>query len=302
MPRLSLPAALTRRSPATGVTLALATLYLVWGSTYLGIKVAVGSFPPYLMLALRFAAASLLLGGLLRARGAAWPSRRQAAGSAVVGLFLLVGGLGSVATAESLGAPSGLSAVMVATMPLWLGLFVALMGERTSAADWIGMGLGVAGVAVLSREGALHAHPAAFLLLLAGPMSWALGSALSRRLPHAEGGMGSVVQMAAAGAVLLVLGLAKGERLSAAPSLPAVAALAYLAVVGSVVAFSAYVYLLDRRVRPSLMTSYAYGNPVVALLLGSLLLGERLTPGDLLGTAVVVVSVVLVVSRRGDAH
>jgi len=283
------------------VALALATLYVVWGSTYLAIKLAVAAFPPDLMLALRFGAASLLLGAALKARGVPWPSGRQLLGSAAVGLLLLVGGLGSVATAESLGAPSGLAAVMVATMPLWLTFFVAFLGERPRVTEVLAMLLGVAGAALLGRGGALGGDRTAFWLLLLGPMSWAFGSAASRRLPHAEGGMGSAVQMGAAALVLLALGLARGERIAQPPGAIGIAALAYLVVFGSLLAFSAYVFLLDRRVRPSLMTSYVYANPVIALLLGAGLAGERPTPVALLGTGIIVASVVLVVSRRG-AH
>jgi len=296
---------LTLGSPSTALrsvdaqlVAALATLYLVWGSTYLGIKIAVASFPPDLMLAMRCGAAALLLFAILKVRRTPWPTLRQAGGSAVVGLLLLVGGLGNVTTAEALGAPSGLAAVMVATMPLWSSLFLALAGERAGRQELVGMALGLGGVALLSRSSALGAHPAAFALLVVGPLLWAIGSVLSRRLPHAAGGMGSAVQLAAASPVLLALGAVRGERLTHAPSALGVGALAYLVVFGSLVAFSAYVFLLDRRVRPSIATSYAYANPVVAVLLGTLLAGEHLALADLAGTGMIVASVILVVSRR----
>lgn len=280
------------------IAVALLVLYLVWGSTYLGIKFAVAGFPPYLMLALRFGMASFLLGGFLKLRGVPWPSAREMLGSALVGLLLLGGGMGNVSLAESLGAPSGLAAVMVATIPLWLSLFVGLMGERTTRREIVAMVLGLAGVVLLSRAGSMGPHPLAIVLLLAGPPMWALGSALNGRLPHVPGAMGSVVQMAAAGLVLLPLGLLRGERLSHAPGLGAWGALAYLVVFGSLLGFSAYVFLLNERVKPSLMTSYAYVNPAIAVLLGMALGGEQLTALELAGTGVVLASVVLVVARR----
>ncbi len=288
----------TLRGLDAPVVAALATLYLVWGSTYLAIKVAVASFPPDLMLALRCGAAALLLLAFVKLRGAPWPTLRQAGGSAAVGVLLLVGGLGNVTTAEALGAPSGLAAVMVATMPLWSALFLALSGERAGRWELAGMALGLTGVVLLSRSTALGAHPAAFALLVAGPLLWAVGSVLSRHLPHADGGMNSAVQLAAAAPVLLTLSAVRGEHLTQAPSLLGVGALAYLVVFGSLVAFSAYVFLLERRVRPTIATSYAYANPVVAVLLGTLLAGEHLAPADLVGTVLIVTSVILVVSRR----
>lgn len=280
------------------IVLALLVLYLVWGSTYLGIKFAVDGFPPYLMLSIRFGAATLMLGAFLRLRGVPWPSPKEMLGSALVGLLLLIGGMGSVSLAESLGAPSGLAAVMVAAMPLWLSLLVGLMGERTTRLEIGAMVLGLGGVVLLSRGGSINGHPLAFVLLLVGPVLWALGSALNPRIPHARGAMATVVQMAAAGTVLLPLGLVRGERLLQMPSLGAWAALGYLVVFGSLLGFSAYVYLLNERVRPALMTSYAYVNPAIAVLLGMALGGERLTPLELAGTAVVLASVVLVVMAR----
>ncbi len=298
MRRSTAPAKLAPGPVRLDIALALGVLYLVWGSTYLGIKFAVAGFPPYLMLSIRFAAASLLLAAFLKLRGVPWPSPKEALGSAVVGLLLLIGGMGNVSVAESLGAPSGLAAVMVAAMPLWLSLFVGLMGERTTRLEIVAMLVGLGGVVLLSRGGSIGGHPLAVVLLLTGPMLWALGSALNTRIPHARGAMATVVQMAAAGAVLLPLGLLRGERLLEAPGPTAWAALAYLAVFGSLLGFSAYVYLLNERVRPALMTSYAYVNPAIAVLLGMALGGEHLTPIELLGTGVVLAGVVLVVAAR----
>ncbi len=276
------------------VAAALLILYIVWGSTYLAISFAVAELPPYLMLAVRFGVAGGLLYVIMRSRGAANPTRRQALGSAAVGVLLLVGGMGSVGLAQSFGAPSGLAAVMVATMPLWLTLFLALGGERTRPVDYVAMGIGLLGVLLLNLGSGLRGNPIAALLLIVSPFSWALGSALTRRLPQALGGMGSAVQMLAAGLLFVPLGLLRGERLEAAPSLGPVLALVYLVVFGSLIGFSAYVYLLNQRVRPALLTSYAYVNPVVAVLLGVAFAGERVTLPGLAGMAVVVLSVLLV--------
>ncbi len=277
------------------VAVALVILYVVWGSTYLAIRFAVEDMPPYLMLAVRFGVAGALLHVIMRLRGRPNPTPRQWLGSAAVGCLLLVGGMGSVGLAQSFGAPSGLAAVMVATMPLWLTLILRFFGERTSRADYVGMAVGIVGVLILNLGGGLRSNPVAAALLLVSPFSWALGSALSRKLPQASGGMGSAAQMLAAGALFLPLGLLRGERVVAWPSFGSGLALLYLILFGSLIGFSAYVFLLEKRVRPTLMTSYAYVNPVVAVLLGMAFAGERFGVTSLLGMAVVVLSVLLVV-------
>ncbi len=283
------------------VAVALFILYFIWGSTYLAIRYAVEDLPPYLMLFVRFVLAGLLMYGYMKLRGEKHPPLKQWLGSSAIGVLLLVGGMGSVGLAQSFGAPSGLAAVMVATMPLWLTLLLAFGGERAGRGEYVGMALGLLGVLLINLEGDMRSNPLAAGLLLVAPFSWALGSALSRRLPQAPGGMGSAAQMLAAGLVFLPLGLLRGETITGPPTLSSGLALAYLVVFGSLIGFSAYVYLLNARVRPALLTSYAYVNPVVAVLLGVVFAGERLGLPGLLGMSVVVVGVVLVLrssSRR----
>lgn len=276
------------------ILIAILILYFIWGSTYLAIKFAVEDMPPYLMLAVRFGVAGGLLYALMRLRGSERPTRKEALGSAAIGVLLLVTGMGSVGLAQSLGAPSGLAAVMVATMPLWFTLFLRFQGERSRAADYVAMGLGMLGVVLLNLDGGLGGGPVVVLLLLAAPFSWALGSALARKLPQAPGGMGSAVQMLAAGVLFVPLGFLRGEQVTAWPSTSGAVALLYLIIFGSLVGFSAYIYLLNKRVRPALMASYAYVNPVVAVVLGILFAGERFGPPAFIGMGVVVLSVVLV--------
>lgn len=277
------------------VVVALLILYVLWGSTYLAIKFAVADMPPYLMLSVRFGLAGGIMFVVMRLRRMPNPTKRQWLGSAAVGVMLLVGGMGSVGLAQSFGAPSGLAAGMVATMPLWLTLFLGFMGERAGRGEYVAMAVGLVGVLLLNFETGLRSNPLAAVLLLVSPISWALGSALSRKLPQASGGMGAAVQMLAAGALFVPFGLLRGERVTAMPSLGSGLALVYLIFFGSLIGFSAYVFLLNQRVRPSLMTSYAYINPVVAVLLGIAFAGERLGLPGVLGMIVVVLSVVLVV-------
>lgn len=282
------------------VAVALLVLYVVWGSTYLAIKLAVDDMPPYLMLAVRFGVAGGLMYLYVRLTRQPGGTPRQWLGSSVVGVLLLVGGMGSVGLAEAFGAPSSLAAVMVATMPLWLTLFLAFQGERTRAADYVALVVGLAGVLLLNLEGGLRSNPLAATLLVASPISWALGSALVRKLPQVPGAMGSAVQMLAAGLLFVPLGLLRGESVTAVPSISSLLALLYLITIGSLVGFSAYVYLLNQRVRPALMSSYAYVNPVVAVILGMAFAGERMTLLEFVGMTVVVLSVLLVIRTKAD--
>ena len=170
--------------------LALVAVYVIWGSTYLGIKFAIQGFPPLMMAGLRFTLAGTLLYVLLRVRGARLPTRREWGASAVVGGLLLVGGNGSV---------------MVATVPLWAALFAGLWGQWPTRLEWLGLALGFGGVALLNLEGEVRASPVGALLLLLAPFLWALGSIWSRYLPLPPGGMAAAAQMLAGGGLLLRL-------------------------------------------------------------------------------------------------
>ncbi|MBB6097486.1 drug/metabolite transporter (DMT)-like permease [Deinobacterium chartae] len=261
--------------PSLLVVLALLTVYVVWGSTYLAIRFALeGGFPPLLMSGLRFGAAGLLLYAVLRWRGVPNPTPRQWAHTSVIGVLMLVMGTGMVVVAEQ-WVPSGLAAVGVATVPLWAALFAALFGQAPRRAELLGLGVGFAGTLALGLEGDLRASPLGAGLLLLAAVCWALGSIWSRRLDLPGGLMTSAVEMLAGGAVLSVAGLLLGERFHAAPTVGGWTAFLYLMTFGSLIAFSAYAFLLAN-VRPALATSYAYVNPGVAVLLGALLANERI--------------------------
>lgn len=275
---------------------ALAAVYVVWGSTYLVMRIAVEALPPLLMGAIRFSIAGALLFGFAALRGAAWPSARQWLLALPVGGLLFVGGNGLVAIAET-EVSSGVAAVVCATMPLWMAVFAVLSGERPSAREWAGVGLGLAGVVVLVSGAELSAAPVAAAVLCASPLAWALGSILARRLPLATGVMAAASQQVMGGLALAVIGLARGERLPASFSFDAIWSLAYLIVFGSVIAFSAYTWLL-RNTRPALATSYAFVNPALAVLLGAMLGAEAVGGATLVATPLIVAAVVLVVGGR----
>lgn len=279
------------------IALALLAVYVVWGSTYLAILVALEGFPPMLMAGVRFLAAGIALFAVLWLRGAAAPTRRQWLWSAVIGTLLLVGGNGGVVVAEQWVA-SGVAALGVATVPLWAALFGGLWGRWPRRVEWLGLLIGFAGVALLNLGGDLGSQPLGALALLVAAVSWAFGSVWSKRLDLPVGLMASAAQMLGASGVFLLLSAGLGERLDGAPGARAVLALLYLIVFGSVVAFSAYTFLL-RRVSPALATSYAYVNPAVALALGVLLANERISALVIAAMLVILGGVALIGTGRG---
>ncbi len=278
-----------RRAPL--VPLCLGVLYTVWGSTYLAQRVAIEGFAPLQMAALRFLAAGALLYTALRWRGAPAPTPAEWRAAAVSALPLVVTGMGAAALALE-RVPSGLAALLFASVPLWASLFDRLWGGRLRRAEIAGLALGFCGVALVSLRGGLGRDPLGAALLLGAAASYALGCAATRRLALAPGVLGTATQMLAGGAALLALSLAAGER-APAPGPRALLAMAYLVAFGSLLAYSAFGYLL-RNARPALATSYAFVNPIVALALGAGFAGERFAPTDFAGLALVLGAVGLV--------
>ncbi len=279
---------------ALAVGLALASVYLVWGSTYLAIRVGLEGYPPFLMGSLRFLAASLVFYAVLRWLGNAPPTRAQWKNAAVLGFFMMLMGNGLVNFAEQT-VSSGLAAIAVASMPLWAALFGVLKRQHPSRGEWLGLAIGFIGVVWLNAGSAMRATPAGMVALLMAPVAWAWGSVWSRGRDLPAPFMSTAAQMLCGGVAMGVLGLALGERISAVPPIRATLAVGYLAAFGSIVAFSAYVWLLHH-VRPALATSYAYVNPPIAVLLGALLLGERFSV-HAIGAMAVILGGVLIIAR-----
>lgn len=294
-------AALAKPEPVSASPLvdlaALGAVYLIWGSTYYALRVGLEGFPPFVMAGTRFLVAGALLYGALRLRGAPRPSLVEWRAAGLIGFLLLGVGNGAVTWAEQ-WVSSGLAALVVATMPLWTALVARAGGQRTSGREWLGLLVGFGGVALLSLGGELRAHGLAALVLSIAPVSWALGSVWSRRVRLPSGAMATATEMLAGGALMLLFGLLRGERLAALPPLKPWLAFGYLVMFGSLVAFSAYNHLL-RHVRPSLATSYAYVNPLIAMLLGVGLGGETIARSTWLAAAVIVAGVAILTTRRG---
>ncbi|RMH93447.1 drug/metabolite exporter YedA [Lysobacter pythonis] len=275
------------------VALALAAVYVVWGSTYLGIRFALeGGFPPFLLGGIRFVVAGTLMFTVLRLRGEAGPSRRQWRNVAVMGMLLLSFGNGMVNYAEQT-VSSGLAAVAVASAPIWMGLFSMMRGEKPTRVEWGGIAIGFVGVVWLNAGGAMNGSMPGLLALLAAALSWSFGSIWSRGRDLPSPFMTAAGQMLCGGVLMIVIALLTGERFAAMPTPKALAAWAYLVMFGSIVGFSAYVWLLHH-VRPTLASSYAYVNPAIAVMLGAWLAGERATAAELGAMAVILAGVVVI--------
>src|SRR6266849_8774997 len=257
------------------ILLSLLALYFIWGATYLGMRIALLGFPPFLMAGVRFLIAGCILYPILRLRGTPAPSRAQWIGAAIIGTLLLAGGNAGVAFAEQWVA-TGLAAVGLAAIPLWTALFAGLWGRWPSRIEWSGLVVGFIGVIFLNLGNGIWANPLGAIALLLAAICWALGSAWSLHISLPSGLMSSAAQMLVGGAVLIILGLALKERTPNLAVSQSLWAMAFLVVFGSLLAFSAYGYLL-RNVSPALATSYAYVNPMVAVGLGVLLAGEHLS-------------------------
>jgi drug/metabolite transporter (DMT)-like permease len=285
----------------------LIVLYLVWGSTYLGIKVAVETIPPFVMGFIRFVPAGILLAGVVALRNRRTiqrPSRRALADTLIVGALLLMGGMGLVAWAEQT-IPSGIAALLIALMPMWLAIFgLVFLGERLPRAGVIGIAVGVVGVAILAwpTAGVDDLDPAGLLALLVSPVCWALGAiyAARRAVLPAPALFASGLEMIAGGLVLLVASAVTGELATfdpAAVSTESWVGILYLLLVGSLVGYTTFAWLVQVAPLPRVAT-YAYVNPVVAVILGAIVLQEPLSPRTWVASVVIIAAVVLIVTAR----
>lgn len=281
------------------VALALAAVYVIWGSTYLAIAVAIETLPPFWMAGIRFVISGALLFGLARWQGAALPSLVHWRSAALLGALLLFIGNGGVVWAEQ-RVSSGVAALMVSMVPLWMVVFRWLQpgGERPSAQTWAGVGLGLVGLSLLVRpwEGGGALDIAGVAALMIGSMSWAWGSIRSRRMElPASPIMATGLEMLCGGALMLLFGTLTGEAAQldlAAVSGRSLLGLVYLITFGSI-GFTAYIWLL-RVANPVLVSTYAYVNPIVAVFLGWLILSEPVTMKTLAASAVIVAGVALI--------
>jgi drug/metabolite transporter (DMT)-like permease len=309
----TMSAAAPRSAAALPTAVALLTVYVVWGSTYLGIAYMVDTMPPFLSAGVRYLAAGLIMLAFLWLHGRLRrsPAERERPtlanwrSAAIVGTLLLLGGNGFVVLAEQPGLlTSGIAAVLVATVPIWLNLFDAILDRRRPSALLVGgVAAGFLGVVILliPTDGVAEVNPLGVGFVLIATLSWAIGSLYQRRarLPRSPW-LGTGMEMAAGGVALFVAGTLIGEpwRTDVAGfSTESIIALGYLIVLGSLVGFSAYIWLLNNA-PVSTVATYAYVNPIVAVGLGAWLRAEDITPRTLLAAAIIIGAVVAMVSGR----
>jgi len=278
------------------VVAAYVTVSIVWGSTYLGIRVALDSFAPYMLAAIRFLVAGSAFYAYLRLRGDAAPTLREWGAAAITGVLFFVVSNGLVNVAER-SVSTGLASIVVATMPLWATVFSRAMGERVSASEWLAIALGLVGVVVLNAGTELRGGGAGALAAVVSPIAWALGSVVSRKLPLPRGAMCVATQMITGGVGSAIVSIAARDPMPHDVGVAAIAAAVYLAVFGSIIGFTAYTYLL-RNTRASIATSYAFVNPVVAIALGVAFLHERLDSASGVGAAIILAAVLLVTRSK----
>lgn len=272
-------------------------IYVVWGSTYLGIRIGIATIPPFLMAGTRFLIAGSALYAYSRWRGAAKPTLEQWKNAGIIGALLLMVGNGAVSWAEQ-RVDSGMTSLLVATVPLWLVLGEVVQGKRPAALQWVGVAVGLVGVGILVKpSGSESVDPYGAAVLMIGSLSWTIGSLFSRTARLATpGSLASGMQMLCGGALMMAISAISGEMLTfqlSAVSTASVLAWLYLIVFGSIIGFSTYMWLLSVA-SPAAVGTYAYVNPIVAVMLGVLVAGETLPPSATLAMVVITGSVALV--------
>lgn len=291
--------------PSARILAAFAAVYLIWGSTYLTIRIAIETLPPLLMAGIRFLLAGAILYVVARRPGVprqrlTWRHWRA---SFIIGACLLFAGNGAVTWGEQYVA-SGLVALIVATVPLWVAAYGPLFGNpRAGRLDVVGIVVGLAGVGLLLRPGG-SVHPQA-LLVVGSSMLWALGSLYAQRAPTPSSPLTAVaMEMLAGGLLLTIAGLATGElgavHLQHVSTASAIA-FAYLVFIGAIVGYGAYIWLLHH-VPPAAASTYAFVNPLVAVVLGAIVLGEPVTPATLAAGALIIVAVAMLLVSQGRAR
>ncbi len=286
--------------PSRATLLALATVYVVWSSTYLAVRIAVGAhgsigLPPMSMGGVRYLAAGLVLFVIARASGSAIPTTSEWLRTTPISILFFVMGNGFVAIACK-SIDSGVAAIVCGTMPFWGAIIGRMFGARMRPREWIGLLLGVAGMVALGWGADFRADPRAWFLLGVAPIGWALGSVLLPKLALPKGMMAAAAQMITGGLLMILLGLAMGERVADHVPARAWLAVVYLMIMGSLAGFSAYVYLL-RHARPALAMSYAYVNPAAAVLLAAAMGDAVLRANTIAATGLVVMGVVIMMTK-----
>lgn len=281
------------------VIVALSCTYFIWGSTYLAIKYAIESFPPFMMVGVRFTIAGAVLYLALRSMGHAAPTALQWRGAALVGLLLPVLGNGTVSHVQ-LHVSSSVAALAIATAPIWMAIFSSVWGHKISRREWSGIGIGLLGILLLNTRGSLQGDWLSAGLLMFAAASWSLGSVWSKHMDMPQGAMGAASQMLCGGLIAMLVSMAFGEHWPAHITARSWAAIGFLVVFGSIVAFSAYHWLLHH-VRPMVASSNTFVNPIVAFVVGVWFADEQIHVMEYMALAVILVGVFLVLTATAEA-
>lgn len=288
--------------PKTRQTLLIVTAlfctYFIWGSTYLAIRFGIESFPPFLMAGVRFSVAGIILYVVMRYLGAPHPTKNQWLGAGAVGLLLPALGNGTVCYVQQT-VSSSVAALSIATAPIWMAIFSSIWGHKITVREWFGIAIGLVGIVMLNLGGSFRGDFISALLLIFAAASWSFGSVWGKRLAMPQGLMASAAQMLVGGVALLLASAVRGEVWPQSISLKSWGAMLFLIALGSLVAYSAYQYLLVT-VRPLVASSNTFVNPVVAFIVGIWLANEHVTTIELIALAVILIGVFLVLSVTGQ--
>lgn len=278
------------------VALALFCTYFIWGSTYLAVKFGIESFPPFLMGAIRFSIAGSALYVAMRLLGSPNPNWQEWRGSAIVGLLLPAIGHGTVCYVQQT-VSSSLAALSIATVPIWMAIFSSIWGHHITRQEWLGIAVGLVGIMLLNMGGTLHGDYVSALLLILAAASWSFGSVWGKHLTQPKGLMAAAAQMLAGGTLLFVWSALVGETWPTQISQKSWGAMVFLIMLGSLVAYSAYQWLL-KNVRPLVASSNTFVNPMVAFAVGIWLGNENVAVNEYIALAVILVGVFLVLTAE----
>jgi drug/metabolite transporter (DMT)-like permease len=278
------------------VIFALFCTYFIWGSTYLAIYFGVASFPPFLLAGTRFVIAGVILYSVMRWMGAPHPTWRQWGGASIVGLLLPAMGNGTVCYVQQT-VSSSVAALAIATAPIWIAIFSAFWGHKITKQEWLGIMVGFIGIVLLNTNGTLSGDATSAFLLLFAAACWSFGSVWGKYLTMPVGLMGAACQMMVGGMVLLLVSAFAGEVWPESIADAAWVAMAFLIVLSSLVAYSAYQWLLQN-VRPLIAISNTFVNPIVAFIMGITFAGDMITGSEYMALAVILVGVLLVLTAN----
>ncbi len=278
------------------IVLALFCTYFIWGSTYLAIRFGIESFPPFMMAGIRFTLAGLILYLVMRAFGSPNPTKQQWLGATAIGILLPAFGNGTVCYVQQT-VSSSLAALSIATAPIWMAIFSSIWGHKITVREWLGIAVGFVGIVLLNIGGSLQGDTVSAVLLIFAAATWSFGSVWGKYLAMPSGLMAPATQMFAGGLVLLMISAFQGEAWPQYISPKSWGAMLFLIVLGSLVAYSAYQYLL-KTVRPLVASSNTFVNPIVAFAAGIWLANEHVNKSEFIALGVILVGVFLVLSAE----